>query len=806
MSDSYKILIIGAGPAGMSAAARAAELGVSHVLLEAAPHAANTMYHYQKRKLVMAEPLVLPLRSSLTFGAGMREDILQCWQEELVAHRVNLRVDAVVTGIAGQRGEFKVTLANGEVLTAEFVVLAIGLQGNIRKLGVPGEDLPGVQYQLDDPDEYDGETIVVIGAGDAGVENALALAEHNRVIFINRQEEFTSCSKANFDLLMAAVTNGRIETQVSTWAVRVEQNTGQNYPLALLAHTPQGPTRIECHRIIARLGAKPPRQLVESFGIRFPNEDSTSVPQLTEQYESNVHGLYVVGALAGYPLIKQAMNQGYEVVEYIQGNPVVPADEPLLREKFADVPGVDTVNEGIALVRRNQPLLATLTTLQLREFLLDSTVLVPARGDVLFKRNDYSSSFFSILSGSVTISTEGKDGAVSAFRLDEGNFFGEMGLLSGRRRSGTALAGEGCVLVETPRRSMLKLLYSVQGVRRNLDEVALKRIVQNSLDSALPEHEFEYLVQGAKFKQYAVGEPLFTEGEQVDGLYLIRRGSVTVSRRVDGKEVMLAYVSAGNYVGEMALVSNTLRLATVRAASPTDTVMLDAEHVRAVLGRNASLRSKVGSRYLERIAADALPSDESYAFTRLVRFLMKNGVGEATDVLLIDYERCIHCNNCETACADAHDGIARLDRNAGATHGQIHLPTSCRHCEHPHCMKECPPDAIHRSVNGEVFITDACIGCGNCQKNCPYGVIKMEASSGHKQRSVWQILTGRGATSVVAKDGAVPSQKAIKCDLCQEISGGPQCVNACPTGAAFRISPEGFFSHVGSEFSSKEQS
>ncbi len=74
-------------------------------------------------------------------------------------------------------GVFELKCANGAIVEAECVVLGIGLQGNIRKLGVPGEDLPFVQYQLDDPDEYEGETIVVVGAGDAAIENAVALAQ-----------------------------------------------------------------------------------------------------------------------------------------------------------------------------------------------------------------------------------------------------------------------------------------------------------------------------------------------------------------------------------------------------------------------------------------------------------------------------------------------------------------------------------------------------------------------------------------------------------------------------------------------------
>ena len=100
--------------------------------------------------------------------------------------------------------------------------------------------------------------------------------------------------------------------------------------------------------------------------------------------------------------------------------------------------------------------------------------------------------------------------------------------------------------------------------------------------------------------------------------------------------------------------------------------------------------------------------------------LVENGIGEATDVLLIDEKLCIGCDNCERACADAHEGLSRLDREAGRTYAHLHVPTSCRHCEHPHCMADCPPNAINRGPDGEVFINDTCIGCGNCQRNCPW--------------------------------------------------------------------------------------
>jgi CRP-like cAMP-binding protein/thioredoxin reductase len=799
MNEKFKIIIIGAGPGGLSAAARAAELGVSHVILESAPQLANTIHHYQKGKLVMAEPMSLPLRSSISFSAGFRENILATWQREVVHHEVNLRVNATVSSISGEAGDFLLTLTTGETLVAENVVLAIGLQGNIRKLGVLGENLPQVQYQLDDPEDFNGETIVVVGAGDAGVENAIALAKQNRVILINRQEEFSNCKEANFDLLMAAVTGGHIETRVGSRVEQIDPVIDAQFPIEVIAQTPQGQEHIKCHRVIARLGAKPPRQLVESFGVAFPSRDSTAVPQLSEQYETNVRGMYIVGALAGYQLIKQAMNQGYEVVEYIQGNWVEPADEILLKKKLIGFLNAQSVSEGIELIRTIQPLFSSLTTLQIREFMLDSTVLKPAKGEIIFRRNDYSNSFFSILGGNLRILTEDKNHFESTYNLSVGEFFGEMGLLTGRRRSGTAIAGENCVLIETPRRSMLKLLHTAHAVRRRLDEVSLKRVVQNYLDSSLPEIELEHLVREAKLKQYVVGEVLFNEGDKADGLYLIRRGSVTVSRLIAGKEVVLAYVSAGNYVGEMALLSKLPRSATVRAASTTEAILLENERFIGVMERNSSIRRKMDGRYLERVRTD----DEfgvNHETSGLIQFLMEQGVGEATDVLLIDYSRCIRCDNCETACAAVHDGNSRLNRESGPTYNQLHVPASCRHCEHPHCMKDCPPDAIHRSVNGEVFIGDSCIGCGNCERNCPYGVIQMTEVSDYVKPGFWQLVMGKKAKikphETPAQKALSPGQKAVKCDMCKDIIGGAACVRACPTGAALRVSPEEFLGYI----------
>ncbi|MEO5761990.1 MAG: cyclic nucleotide-binding domain-containing protein, partial [Vicinamibacteria bacterium] len=650
MTERFRIAIVGSGPAGLSAAGHAAELGVVHVLLESSTAHANTLQKYQKGKHVMAEPAMLPLRSPMSFKEGTREEILGHWESELQKYSVNIRYGATVVAITGSRGAMQLKLGSGDVIEADDVVLGIGLQGNLRKLGVAGEDLPTVQYQLDDPEEYSDETIVVVGAGDAGIENALALAKQNRVIMINRIDEFTRCKDANMNAILAAIKDGRMECRYGTMAEKVEATKGP-FPATFVAQTPQGVEAIPCHRVIARLGAMPPRALVESFGIEFPNKDVSAVPRLSERYESNVPGIFIVGALGGCPLIKQAMNQGYEVVEHILGNPVEPADEDLLRAKFKAMPGIASVSDGLNLIQQNVRLFEGLTTLQLREFLLDSTILTPASGTKIFERNDYTNSFFSIVEGQVVVHSTGKDGGRVEVPLGAGEFFGEMGLISGRRRSATIEAAAGCVLIETPRRSMLKLLASVDSVRRELDEVSLKRAVRSYLATGISSTDLDFLVEGAKIRRFVAGEAIFTEGDRADGLHLIRRGSVTVSREIGGRDLVMSYVAAGNYVGEMALLSERPRSATVRAAVATETIFLEAARFTEVVARNSTMRAELDLRFMDRLRANEAMNEHTESGS-LISFLMKQGLGEATDVLLIDESLCIRCNNCEKACAD----------------------------------------------------------------------------------------------------------------------------------------------------------
>ncbi len=791
MTDIYEIAIVGSGPAGASAAARAAKLGLSHVLLERTDHLSDTIYKYQRGKYVMATPDNLPLQSDLKFEADTRENILGWWDDGCAEAKVNIKFNAEVTAIEGEKGDFTLKTAKGETVRAKNVVLAIGLQGNLRKLDprkIPGADNGVTEYQLDDPKDYFDKDVVVIGAGDAAIENAVALAQaQNRVTIVNRSREFARAKSGNVSLILSAIKDELLECAYNAEPVRVEDR-------AIVLKTPEGERVVPADRVIARLGAMAPKAFVEQCGGVF--EAGADVPRVNEVYESDRPGVYIIGALAGYPLIKHCMNQGYEVVHTIVGDPVESIIRKELAKKFQVIPGFTDVQSMLEKIKAAAPLFQGLTLLQLSEFLLDAEFHFKKPGEAFMKKDEAGASLFVIHEGSVEIPvTEEK-----VFRLPQGAFFGEMGLIMGRRRTATVIAdrtGKGAVCIEIPRTAALKLIASSPVAKQVMDETAILRQLQTFLSPELTRDDLSELIAAAQTKKFSRGEALIKEGDEGDALYVIRSGSCTVSKRIGNSDVVLAYVPAGKFVGEMALLFHQVRSATVRATVPVEAVELDGALFRSLLAQKPKLRAIVDRVAREREEDNQKISDDE--LSRKIEFLSSVGLGEATNAIVIDESLCVRCDYCEKACAETHDGVARLDRDAGPTYANIHVPISCRHCEQPHCMADCPPNALQRNPNGAVYVNETCIGCGNCARNCPYDAIKLSALPPPKTGLFsWLLFGGSYGPGEAAKPKKSKENKELarKCDLCSGVDGGPACVRACPTGAVIRMGPEELFARI----------
>jgi CRP-like cAMP-binding protein/Fe-S-cluster-containing hydrogenase component 2/thioredoxin reductase len=812
-----RVAIIGSGPAGMSAAAHAAALGLDHVLIEKTDHLSDTIYKYQKGKHVMATPSQLVLRSDLEFAAGKREAILDTWNGGIETTGVNVLYNAEVKAITGTAGDFTIATADGREVKAETVVLAIGTQGNPNLVRCPVEDGANVQYTLDDPGEFIDEHIVVIGGGDAGIENALGLIadaeQRNEVTLVNRTADFPTAKDANVKAMLAAEAEGRLTIMRETNTAAITRDT-------ITFDARDGEVKAPCNRVIARMGSAPPRAFVEACcaefetqdgrktvipgtGVQFSSADRISYPKLSPTFESTVPGLYVIGALAGYPLIKHCMNQGHDVIEFIVGNSdLKPADEPILLAKFGVLPPGKSVQDWLDYFRETVTILNELSPLQMREFMLDTDVLPVAAGDVIFQRNEPGSSLFAVAGGSVAVEIgPGRD-----VIIPKGSIFGEVGLISGRRRGSTVHAHEDAILLEIPRNAALKLMSQAPSARRAVERISTERQLLQMFGSGLTSADLVEVLENSETVRVKAGDSIIREGEDGRDIFVIRSGSMVVEKMIGGKPIFLSYLPAGSYVGEMALIDGSPRSATVRAAIRSEVLRIDGDTFGRLLARKPELAKRALEDAASRRQLNTHIEEQKQNFGGVVDlyssvagFLVDNGIGEATDVLLIDETLCVGCDNCEKACADSHEGLSRLDREAGKTYAHLHVPTSCRHCEHPHCMADCPPNAIHRGPDGEVFIDDSCIGCGNCQRNCPYGVIRMDKVPPKKPGLLSWMLFGHGpGPGEPGKDWiykhahAEAPKKAIKCDMCSGIDGGPACVRACPTGAAIRVAPEEF--------------
>lgn len=791
--EHFQIAIVGSGPAGLSAAARATALGFSHVVLERSDQVCDTVEKYQKHKLVMATPYGLPVRAAIHFEEGSREQVLKTWHQDIETTKTNIRLNSDVTEVTRTDDGFIVQLGNASPILASQVIMAMGIQGNIRKLNIPGADSPKLQYHLEDAEAYEGKSIVVIGGGDSGIEDALALSAHNKVTLVNRSDDFIRATERNTTLISAKIQSKSIAYYSDANPVRITDDT-------LDLELKSGITKIDCDFIFARIGAAPPRDFLERIGIEFSSTTAEAIPIVDVHYQSNVAGLYIIGSLGGYPLIKQALNQGYEVVDYIAGLNTPHADEEILLEKLSALGQEIPLDQKLTDLQARIKLLAPLSRLQLREFLLEVTVHKFSKGDAIFNRDEYGDSLFLIYQGAA-LGVLDPDRPEQGLKFDEGEYFGEIGLMAGRRRIATVIASDpDNLMIEVPRSTSLKWSAAVESIRNTIELSTIKRELRAYLSADLEDAHLNQIIDTVQLRDCKAGDFVYRTGDQSLGVYVIRKGAVTVSKEKDGSEVVVSYVPAGNYLGEVSMLSGHAHSSNVKAAITCKLIFIPAKSFHLLLQECPTFRHEIEGKLLDRLTKDETTINSRTNSFSAEQFV-DQGIADATDILLIDESLCIHCDNCMSACSGTHNGISRLNIRAGTTVGNIRIPTSCRHCEHPHCTADCPTNAIRRSENGEVLIDDSCVGCGNCMQNCPYGVITMQVEQNRDSGEMGFFARlapkfARAESKPFSITEEIEKKVAVKCDMCRELPSGPACVAACPTGAAARVTSEDTFDLV----------
>lgn len=221
--SEYDLVIVGAGPAGISASLMAKKMGLKFLTLEQ-DSLGGSVFNFPRSKVVMTAPMNLPLHGKTKLFGNSKSELLDLWYAVLSKHNIDVQEHTKVDSIRPDRNGFVVVSDEGEEYQTQRVLLAIGRRGSPRKLGIPGEQLGKVAYRLLEPELISGKKIMVIGGGDSAVEAALTLAENNQVVLSYRKDVFWRIKSKNRVNLNNALSNGKMKIIYNSNLVKIEEN------------------------------------------------------------------------------------------------------------------------------------------------------------------------------------------------------------------------------------------------------------------------------------------------------------------------------------------------------------------------------------------------------------------------------------------------------------------------------------------------------------------------------------------------------------------------------------------------------
>ncbi|MCB9892615.1 MAG: NAD(P)-binding domain-containing protein [Planctomycetes bacterium] len=321
VSDGFDLCIVGAGPAGIACALEAKRLGLDARLIEQEDDVGGTVAKYPRRKLVLTEPVDLPLHGPMRRKTYVKEELTELWQSLVHDHDLQVETGRVFEGLERDASGVFLVRTSTHTYRAHNVCLALGRRGSPNKLGVPGEDLPHVAYGLIDAQSYAGRRVLVVGAGDSAVEAALAIAEqpNSQVTIACRGTGFPRVRSKNAVRLEAAVGSGRIEVRfgsivtriteteatIETATIETQSSRGHeasgfdgSRTAATSQHTLPRVMTLPVDDIFVFIGGVPPKALLESSGVSFDPSLRPQTTPIREQGTGIVTALWVTLGLA----------------------------------------------------------------------------------------------------------------------------------------------------------------------------------------------------------------------------------------------------------------------------------------------------------------------------------------------------------------------------------------------------------------------------------------------------------------------------------------------------------------------------
>lgn len=262
------LIFVGAGPAGLSGSLAAKEAGLSAKVFEQGAFA-DTIRRFPNKKVVMAEPVRVPMYGSLWISDAPKETLLSVWQTIIQAARIQIHENEQVTAVKrAEDGTFQVATPKG-VYRSQKVVLAIGKRGSPRKLEVKGSELPKVMYALTDAAQYTQSRVLVVGGGDSAAEAVIGLSNQpgNQVTLSYRKKELTRLKDKNREFLDRAIREGRVRFVPGSQVAEVMEKE------VVLEREDGRRERLFNNHVFALLGGASPNAFLQSLGIRIVTKE-----------------------------------------------------------------------------------------------------------------------------------------------------------------------------------------------------------------------------------------------------------------------------------------------------------------------------------------------------------------------------------------------------------------------------------------------------------------------------------------------------------------------------------------------------
>ena len=264
------VVIVGAGPAGIAATLAAMERELRFVTIEQEASLGGTVYHYPRNKIVMTQPITLPIIGKAKLGEISKESLLEFWQGIVERTHMPIHYGERLIKVETTDGGFVVSTGGNEY-RCRSILLAIGRRGTPRKLDVPGEELSKVVYRLVDPEQYQGKQVLVVGGGDSAIEAAVAVAGEagSRVTLSYRGGAFNRIKQQNRDRMATAEHAGRLQVVYNSIITRIEEKR------ALLEHDGQ-PLALDNDTVIVCAGGVLPTPMLKEMGVMVETKYGTA--------------------------------------------------------------------------------------------------------------------------------------------------------------------------------------------------------------------------------------------------------------------------------------------------------------------------------------------------------------------------------------------------------------------------------------------------------------------------------------------------------------------------------------------------